>query len=110
MKTVIRHEGRADCAVRLVPQAVERMAGRDWAPCQRIRGGARPAQDREGPVGQDGGGAMRTMEIKAVRALRAYVAHMGKREWAEAEIMLRRLRGILERVGRDAALREVATW
>lgn len=53
---------------------------------------------------------MRTMEIKAVKALRAYVAHMGKREWAEAEIMLRRLRGILERVGRDATLREVATW
>lgn len=53
---------------------------------------------------------MRTMEIKAVKALSAYVAHMGKREWAEAEIMLRRLRGILERVGRDATLREVATW
>ena len=53
---------------------------------------------------------MRTMELKAVKALRAYVAHMSAKEWAEAEIMLRRLRGILDRMGNDAIKKEVATW
>lgn len=53
---------------------------------------------------------MRMMELKAVKALRAYVAHMSQKEWAEAEIMLRRLRGILDRIGSDALRKEVATW
>ena len=53
---------------------------------------------------------MRMMELKAVKALRAYVAHMGRKEWAEAEIMLRRLRSLLDRIGRDATMEEVATW
>ena len=53
---------------------------------------------------------MRTMELKAVKALRAYVAHMGKKEWNEADIMLCRLQSLLERIGRDATLKEVATW
>jgi hypothetical protein len=53
---------------------------------------------------------MRMMELKAVKALRAYIAHMSRKEWAEAEIMLRRLRGILDRIGRNATMEEVATW
>ena len=53
---------------------------------------------------------MRMMELKAIKALRAYVAHMSAKEWAEAEIMLARLRGILDRIGSDAVRREVATW
>lgn len=53
---------------------------------------------------------MRMMELKAVKALRAYVAHMGRREWSEAEIMLRRLQGILDKIGRNATMEEVATW
>lgn len=53
---------------------------------------------------------MRMTEIKAVKALRAYVAHMGRKEWAEAEIMLARLRNMLDQIGRDAVRKEVATW
>lgn len=53
---------------------------------------------------------MRMMELKAVKALRAYVAHMGRKEWAEAEIMLRRLNAMLDQIGRDAVRKEVATW
>lgn len=53
---------------------------------------------------------MKMTEAKAVKALRQYVAHMSAKEWAEAEIMLRRLRGLLDRIGRDATMEEVATW
>lgn len=53
---------------------------------------------------------MRMMELKAVKALRAYVAHMSRKEWAEAEIMLRRLNAMLDRIGRDVVRKEVATW
>ena len=53
---------------------------------------------------------MRMMELKALKALRAYVAHMGRKEWAEAEIMLRRLNAMLDQIGRNATMEEVATW
>lgn len=53
---------------------------------------------------------MRMMELKAVKALRAYVAHMSAKEWAEAEIMLRRLNAMLDQIGRGAVRKEVATW
>ena len=53
---------------------------------------------------------MRMMELKALKALRAYVAHMSQKEWAEAEIMLRRLNNMLDQIGRDAVRKEVATW
>ena len=57
-----------------------------------------------------GDAKMRMMELKAVKALRQYVAHMSQREWAEAEIMLRRLGNILAKFERDATMEEVATW
>lgn len=53
---------------------------------------------------------MKMTEAKAVKALRQYVAHMSAKEWAEAEIMLHRLRCILDKIGRDAVRKEVATW
>lgn len=53
---------------------------------------------------------MKMTEAKAVKALRRYVAHMSAKEWAEAEIMLRRLNNMLDRIGRDAVRKEVATW
>lgn len=50
------------------------------------------------------------VEIRAVKALRAYFAHMSAKEWAEAEIAFRRIKGYVARNAADAVRREVATW
>lgn len=51
-----------------------------------------------------------SIEIRAVKALRAYFAHMSAKEWAEAEIAFRRIKEYVALNAADAVRREVATW
>lgn len=51
-----------------------------------------------------------SIEIRAVKAHRAYFAHTSAKEWAEAEIAFRRIREYVARNAADAVRREVATW
>ena len=53
---------------------------------------------------------MKSVEIRAVKALKAYFAHMGDNEWAEAEIAFRRVKEYISRNAAEAVRREVATW
>ena len=53
---------------------------------------------------------MKSVEIRAVKALRAYFAHMSAKEWAEVEIAFRRIKEYVARNAADAVRREVATW
>lgn len=67
------------------------------------------------PVGQNqcaqkGANMKSSIEIRAVKAHRAYFAHTSAKEWAEAEIAFRRIREYVARNAADAVRREVATW
>lgn len=53
---------------------------------------------------------MKAVEVRAVKALKAYFAHMGEKEWAEAEIAFRRVKEYVARNAADAVRREVVTW
>ena len=53
---------------------------------------------------------MKSVEIRAVKALKAYFAHMGDKEWAESEIAFRRVKEYISRNAAEAVRREVATW
>lgn len=53
---------------------------------------------------------MKSMEIRAVKAVKSYFAHMSAKEWAEAEIAFRRIQNYLARNAAEAVRKEVATW
>lgn len=53
---------------------------------------------------------MKAVEVRALKALRAYFAHMSAKEWAEAEIAFRRIKEYVARNAADAVRREVETW
>lgn len=53
---------------------------------------------------------MKSVEIRAVKAVKSYFAHMSAKEWAEAEIAFRRIQNYLARNAAEAVRKEVATW